>query len=71
MENFQEVYESYINGQKKQFMEQIDELKIDITLFIGYVKNYHNPTSALKVATSYAALAQNKLEDLQYLVEKR
>ncbi len=56
------IYESFMNGQNKQFMEQIKEYKVDIGFLINFVKNYYGEVQSNEVARRYAVLAQAQIE---------
>lgn len=60
------IYESFMNGQNKQFMEQIVEHRISITYLLSYIKNYYGEIQSNEVARRYASLAQTELDRLRY-----
>ncbi len=60
------VYESFMNGQNTQFMEQIVEYRIDISFLLSYIKNYYGEIQSNEVARRYASLAQGELDRLRY-----
>jgi len=57
------VYESFLNTQNEQFMNQIEELSIDIGFLISYVKNYYGEVQSNEIAARYAVLAQAKINE--------
>ena len=56
------IYESFMNGQNKQFMQQIKEYKVDIAFLINFVKNYYGEVQSNEVARRYAVMAQAEIE---------
>ena len=58
------IYESFVNGQNKQFMEQIKREKVDISFLTSFVDNYYGTTEAYKVSKKYAYLAQQELQQI-------
>ncbi len=63
------IYESFANGQNKQFMEQIKREKVDISFLTSFVDNYYGTNEAYKLSKKYAYLAQQELD--QIYVEKQ
>lgn len=51
-EEYEVIYESYINGQRKQMVDQLDN-SVEIALFLDWVKELYGESKALDISIIY------------------